>query len=154
MAILTFSVRTYGLGPFPPDERLRVAFVPSGAGFTTVSAFPERTIWVEPDADGLVRVDLAPTVGLRPEVWYKVEFHWLSRDPINNSWVTKGHSEVKGKLRIPAAGGTLGDLLEAAAPPGSVMWGYGPPPESLTDTFYVDISGMKLVAYGPKTGGA
>ncbi len=143
MAEVTFSVRTYGLAEFPADERLLVAFVPSGASFTTVSAFPERTEYVEPDSEGFVSVELVPTVNVRPEVWYTVRFEWFAHHPLQDEWISKGWSEVAGRLRVPDEGGTLGDLLEAAAPPGSVMWGYGPPPSSLQNVIYVDISGMQ-----------
>lgn len=154
MALLTFSARTYGLTAFPPGEKLKVGFFPSGAGFTTVSAFPQRPVWVEPDATGFVSVDLAPTTELRPEVWYEVRFEWFNWDPQKNEWVTVERSTIDGRLRLPPTGGTLGDLLDADAPPGVLMWGYGPPPPHLKDTFYVDISGMELVAYGPSNGGA
>lgn len=150
MALLTFSVRTFGIQAFPADEMLRVAFVPSGPAFTTFSAFPERIEYAEPDPSGFVSVDLAPTLDLRPEAWFTVRFEWFSRDPLTGGWVAAGWSEVPGGLRVPAEGGTLGDLLEAAAPPGAVMWGYGPPPSFLSGVIYVDISGIKPGLYLPE----
>lgn len=152
MALVTTSVRTYGFGAFTADEMLRMAFYPSGAGLTTFSTFPQRPVWVEPDADGLVRAELVPTYGLRPDVWYTVRFEWFYTDPATGQRLP-GWSEIKGRLRVPEAGGTLGDLLETAAPPGSVMWGYGPPPSYLQDVIYADFSGMKLRFYGPTNGG-
>ena len=150
MALVTFSVRTFGIQAFPADEKLRVAFVPSGPGFTTFSAFPQRIEYAEPDADGFVSADVVATVGLRPEVWLTVRFEWFSRDPVTGEWIAAGWSEVPGRLRVPEAGGTLGDLLEAGAPPGAVMWGYGPPPSSLRGVIYVDISGIKPGLYLPE----
>lgn len=150
MGMVTFSVRTYGFGTFGADEMLRVAFVPSGAATSTFSAFPERPIYATPDPDGLVEEDLVTTLGLSPEVWFIVRFEWFSKDPLTGEWVAAGWSELPGQLRVPEAGGTLGDLLTAAPPPGVVMWGYGPPPSYLTGVIYVDISGIKPGLYLPE----
>lgn len=149
MALVTFSVRTYGFGAFDADEMLRVAFVPSGAASTTFSVFPEHTEYATPDPDGLVEVNLAPTLNLSPATWLTVRFEWFSRDPLTGDWVQAGWSELPGELRVPTEGGTLGDLITAAPPPGAVMWGYGPPPSNL-GVIYVDISGMKAGLYLPE----
>lgn len=150
MALVTFSVRTYGFGVFAANEMLRVAFVPSGPATSTFSAFPERPLCVTPDAEGFVSIDLVPTLGLAPEVWYTVRFEWFTQDPLTGEWVAAGWSDLPGRLRVPEAGGTLGDLITASPPPGAVMWGYGPPPSYLTGVIYVDISGIKPGLYLPE----
>lgn len=148
MALVTFSVRDYGYDAFSEFEKLVVLFVPSGAGFTSVSAFPEKTVYVNPDADGLVEADLVPTLGLAPEVWYTVKFEWFDRHPVQDRWVRRGWSEVLGKLRVPTEGGALGDLLGAVPPPGAYVWGFGPPP-SFINAIYVDLLGMVGGLYIP-----
>lgn len=149
MGMVTFSVRTYGFGKFSADEMLRVAFVPSGAATSTFSAFPERIIYETPDADGLVEVDLVPTLGLSPETWFVVRFEWFAKDPLTGEWVAVGWSELPGRLRVPTDGGTLGDLMTASPPPGAYVWGFGPPPRFI-NAIYVDLSGMVGGLYIPK----
>ena len=148
MSAVTGSVRTWGLGPFPADERLIIWFIPSSAAFTTVSAFPGRRVWVEPDSNGFFSVDLAPTLDLSPEVWYYIRFEWFERHPIEG-WVKKGSSDVEGKLRVPSAGGTIGDLIQAAPPPGVIVAGRGKPGPHVKNVIYLDNSGMKTGLYVP-----
>lgn len=58
-------------------------------------------------------------------------------------------------LRVPASGGEISDLISAAgaASPGTVMYGFGPPPDDLTNVLYIDISGSDPVLYAPSDGG-
>lgn len=148
MALVTFSVRTYGFGIFGPDEMMRVVFVPSGASTSTFSALPDRPEYYTPDADGLVKADLVPTLGLSPETWFKVRFKWFARDPLTGEWVLSGWSELPGELRVPEQGGTLGDLLTKSPPPGAYVWGFGPPPRAM-NAIYVDLSGVVGGLYIP-----
>ncbi|MCD2170351.1 hypothetical protein LPW41_11650 [Microbacterium sp. JC 701] len=148
MGDVTFSVRTYGMGAFPADEKLIVAFEPSGPGFTALSSFPQRTVYAEPEADGFVRVNLAPTLGLSPEVYYRVRFEWFYRHPVEDRWIKRGWSDVATELRVPSQGGDLGELLASTPPPGAYIWGFGPPPKAI-NAIYVDLLGMVGGLYIP-----
>lgn len=70
-------------------------------------------------------------------------------------WDAGMQLDVITGLRVPATGGNIADLIIATgrANPGTVMFGYGPPPESLTNVLYIDISGADPVLYAPSNGG-
>lgn len=71
-------------------------------------------------------------------------------------WDAGQQLDVLAGLRIPSSGGNISDIIAAmgAAQPGTVMYGYGPPPTNLSNVLYVDISGGNPVLYAPSNGGA
>lgn len=143
MANVTMNTRTYLSTPFPTDERLVVRFVPSGASVGVVSAYPAREVKVVVQADGNVNVDLTPTEGLSPAVWYTIRFEWFDKHPLVDEWNLIGWSELDGRLHVPAEGGVVGDLLgdyDASQP--QLFLGHGPPPAWLPSPgVYYDLSG-------------
>lgn len=70
-------------------------------------------------------------------------------------WDAGQQLDVITGLRIPAEGGTISDIIAATATaqPGTVMYGFGPPPPTLTNVLYIDISGENPVLYAPSNGG-
>lgn len=143
MATVTMNVRTYGLAAFPSDERLVVRFVPSGASVGVVNAYPAREVKVIVPSDGNLEVNLTPTEGLSPRVWYTIRFEWFDKHPVMDDWNLVGWSEINGRLHVPAEGGDVGDLLgdyNASEP--RLFIGHGPPPEWLPSPgVYYDLSG-------------
>lgn len=71
-------------------------------------------------------------------------------------WDAGQRLDVLSGLRVPSTGGNISDIIAAtgAAQPGTVMYGYGPPPDNLSNVLYVDISGGNPVLYAPNNGGA
>lgn len=152
MPTVTGNVRTWGFDAFPVDERLLVWFVPSSAGMAGTSLLPDRKVSVEPASNGSFTVNLAQTTNVIPDVWFEVRFEWFEKHPIMDDWNLKGWSTLPGKLRVPAAGGPIVDLLDTPAPPGAIMHGYGDPPSSLSNVIYIDRSGVNPVLWAPPGG--
>lgn len=142
MAVVTMNVRTYGFVAFPTDERLVVRFVPSGASVGVVNAYPAREVKVIVPSDGNLEVNLTPTEGLSPRVWYTIRFEWFDKHPLMGDWNLAGWSELKGRLHVPSEGGDVGDLLgDYTAGEPQLFLGHGPPPEWLpTPGVYYDLS--------------
>lgn len=150
MPNVTGNVRTWGFEPFPADERLLVRFVPSSAGAAAPrNLFPGREERVEPAPNGSFTVNLAQTTNVTPDVWFTIQFEWFDRHPIEG-WVLVGSSQLDAKLRVPAGGGQIVDLLETAPPPGAILHGFGPPPDFLSGVIYIDRSGERPILYAPK----
>jgi hypothetical protein len=70
-------------------------------------------------------------------------------------WDAGRELDVLSGLRVPSTGGTVSDMIAAMgqAQPGTVMYGFGPPPATLSNVLYADISGAKPVLYAPSNGG-
>lgn len=147
MPAVTGNVRTWGLQPFPTGERLLLRFVPSSAASSPSALLPLREEVVEPGSTGAFSVTLAATTAIVADVWYTIRFEWFGS--VDNAQLVRW-SELPGRLRVPAAGGNVSQLIEMTPPPGSILYGYGPPPASLSDVSYIDVSGTKPVLYAPK----
>lgn len=144
MATVTFSTRTVQLDRFPAAERVVAEFILNTTGHTNVSVFPKREAIVQPDDNGFVSIDLAPTVDMRPECWYTVRFEWFSAPhPITGDRNSLGWAEMPGRLRVPSSGGDLGQLMDTPAPPGAIMYDLQPPAPHVQNVIYIDNSGMK-----------
>lgn len=70
-------------------------------------------------------------------------------------WDAGQQLDVISGLRVPSKGGTISDIVAATAAvrPGTVMYGFGPPPTHLTNILYIDITGPDLKLYAPSNGG-
>lgn len=150
MPQVTGSIRTWQFQPFPPDEKLVVKFIPSSAGSVGSTLLPLREEHIEPDANGGIDVNLAETTLPMQDVFFRIVLEWFVRDRLNEQWVTRGRSEVPGELRVPPSGGNLADLLKVPPTPGIILRGYGPPPDSLDNVTYWDLSGPRPVLYLPE----
>ncbi len=150
MPLVTGNVRTWGFNAYSAGERLLIEFVPSQAAAGNGNVLPLRVENVEPGTDGSFSVNLAQTTNLLTDVYYTVRFSWFSQDPVTGAWLTRGWSELREQLRVPAAGGVITSLLTLLPRPGSTLYGYGPPPSSLRGVTYFDVSGMKPKMYAPK----
>lgn len=153
MPTVTANVRTWGFEPFPADERLVVSFYPSSAGMAGAAVFPKRKVQVIPDVDGHISVELTQTTDVIPDVWFEVRFEWFDRHIVDDSWQLRGWSELPGKLRVPAEGGSIPDLIDTPPPPGAVLHGFGDPPSSLSNVLYIDRSGVHPILWAPPGGG-
>lgn len=96
-------------------------------------------------ATGAFSVDVVPTDALVPATTYTITADWDAGQEL----------DVLTGLRVPSAGGTILDLIveSGRATGGLVMYGYGPPPPTLSNVLYVDVSGVNPTLYGPSTGG-
>ncbi|WP_156459343.1 hypothetical protein [Microbacterium sp. Leaf436] len=150
MPAVSGNVRTWGFDAFPAGERLLVSFAPSSAGVSVSALLPLRQEHVEPGPDGSFTLNLAATTAVTPDAWYAVRFEWFATHPITGEWASSGWSELPGQLRVPAAGGDISSLLEFTPRPGSILYGYGPPPSSLSGVIYLDVSGDRPKLYAPK----
>ena len=70
-------------------------------------------------------------------------------------WDAGQQLDVMSGLRVPSTGGNISDIIIAtgAARPGTIMYGFGPPPPELQNVLYIDISGVNPVLYAPSNGG-
>lgn len=68
-------------------------------------------------------------------------------------WDAGQELDVVAGLRVPPTGGTISDIIAATAiaQPGTVMYGFGPPPGTLTGVLYIDLNDAQL--YAPGNGG-
>lgn len=144
MAAVTFSPRTIGGNRFPAAERLVVEFIPSSTAHTDLTVFPRREIPIELDDTDFASVDLATTLNMRPETWYEVRFEWFgSPHPVTGERSSLGWAAMPGRLRVPEAGGSLGQLMDTPAPPGTIAYSVeGPPGDDINNVIYLDNSGM------------
>lgn len=156
MANVVGDISTWGLTPFPGEERLLVRFSPSSSAVGVGLVFPDRDVTIEPGADGAFTVNLAPTTEVLPDAWYAVRFEWFEKHPIKDEWKLRGWSELPGKLRVPPEGGDLSTLFETSEGRGRTvpLWfGFGPPPAWLpSGGVYFDLDdpeGAGVYAEGP-----
>lgn len=127
---------------YPASRNPELWFDPSGTAVGDAIYFPSPVRATLDTNTGAFTVDL---------VSYEEtlnRFFYLPRVVVNNGpdhTVTKDFPEFP--LFVPFGGGVFRDLIEIGPPPGSVVYGYGPPPDDLVGVIYVDISGVKPVLY-------
>jgi hypothetical protein len=68
-------------------------------------------------------------------------------------WDAGQELDVITGLRVPSTGGNISDIIAATAvaQPGTVMYGFGPPPATLTGVLYIDLNDAQM--YAPGNGG-
>lgn len=89
------------------------------------------SVEVTPAADGTFSVVLPVTAEMVPATAYVVTLKWVDDGHLREgfpSW----------KIRVPAGGGAIGDLLDFAPPPNWVWVGPTPPPSPSVNTYWID----------------
>lgn len=76
MATITFTLSDFGLQSLASKFPV-VRFAPSGAGIHGGNIFFSTPVEVVPDAAGNAVVELVPTEGVVPVVWYEVQIEHL-----------------------------------------------------------------------------
>lgn len=96
------------------------------------------------DNTGAFSVTLQATDVMVPEATYTVIADWDAGQEL----------DVITGLRVPSGTWSLSELLTRQWQTVRVLlrWGDGPPPETITDGVYLDISGDKPVLYVPEGG--
>lgn len=134
MALVTGELNDFGLQPLAAKDP-RVIFTASSSGTLGRKLFSSDPIVVYPAPDGTFTVDLQPTDGVVPEVWYEVSIEHL------NESGRFTHYDVLGyRLFVPITGGELGDLPEAPLSPSTVLVSLDPPPPGYNG-FYLNAAG-------------
>ncbi|MDJ1113250.1 hypothetical protein [Microbacterium dauci] len=149
MPVVTANVRTILGTTIPASAQLLIWFVPSGSFVGPDRLYPERAVSETPDAEGEISANLAQTTNVLGDAWYRIRIEWFDTHPVLGERIA-GRAEVPGKLRVPAAGGSVGELLERPELSGVILRGYGPPPAWLDNVIYIDTSGKKLEVWMPE----
>lgn len=122
MATVTGALSDIGIQPFP-ELQPRLIFTPSGPGLSDARLFATKPKIVNvASGSGSFTVDLQPTQGSRPAVYYTITIEWL--DPSGN-YVSADF--LTWKLFVPYEGGELTELIEAPANPMLFWVGEDPP---------------------------
>jgi hypothetical protein len=134
MPTVTGALQDFGLeslNAYKPE----IIFTPSGAASARNSLFASRPIKVIPASNGSFTVTLANTTILRPEVWYNISIRWL--DPLAGY---QAADFPQWRVRVPGAGGLLGDLIEAQPSSQETWIGDYPPNNPAPYLWWIDTS--------------
>jgi hypothetical protein len=130
MATVTGALSDIGINAFP-ELQPRLIFTPSGPATAATRLFATKPVIVPvASGSGTFTVDLQPTDGMRPAIWYVVTIEWL--DPAGN-YVSADFLEWK--LFVPSGGGNFGDLVQAPLNP-LLFWVSETPPTDPTPGQY------------------
>lgn len=132
MALVTGTLKDFGLDALAAYAPT-IKFIPSGPGVNDTTLFASRVIEVVPAADGSFSVDLAPTEDVRPDRWYSISLGWL-----NGAGVPVGFDAIDWQLRVPIAGGTIPDLVNAPANPAQVWVSESAPANPTPGTWWLN----------------
>lgn len=113
MTIVNGQLSDFGLGVMGVQVP-QIVFTPSGPAVAGTAVFATEPIVVSPSfLTGNFSVDLVPTEGLRPEVWYEVSIRWLPKSGthVDGNWVQ--HDLLSAKVYVPDTSFiALADALE------------------------------------------
>lgn len=144
MALDTYSGRVtdFSRKPFTSSEELKLQVVPEQSGYGGLGILAKKPIPVTVAPNGSFSFQLETTDSVRPRgaAMYHIQAKWLHETGWTD-WVT---------FRATAGGGNIKDIVNLPAPPGSIAYGYGPPPPDFRGGFYLDISGTKPVLWVPE----
>ena len=126
MATVTGALTDFGIQPFPTLQP-RLIFTPSGPAVSDVRLFATRPISVTPLGSGSFTVNLQPTEGVRPAVWYRVTVEWLMPGTGEDDGYTSV-DDLGWDIFVPSAGGAIQDLIKAPVNPMLFWVGEDPPP--------------------------
>lgn len=122
MAVVTYTLTDFGLQSLA-DKEPRVIFRASGAGVKVGRLFPSTPIVSIPNTAGEGSVNLEPTDGLVPEVWFEVAIEHLKPGGQYK------HFDILGyRLYVSATGGAIGDMPGAPLSPQTVLVSLDDPP--------------------------
>lgn len=134
MVLVHGTLTDFGLQSLATKQP-KVIFTPSGAGTLGASLFASDPIVVYPEPDGSFTVDLQPTDGVAPQVWYTVSIEHLKPGGQFTHYDVLGY-----KLFVPVIGGALGDMPDAPLSPSTVLVSLDPPPPGYKG-FYLNAAG-------------
>lgn len=122
MAAVTYTLTDFGLQSLA-DKSPRVIFTPSSAGVKGTRLFPSTPIVSIPDVTGMGAVQLEPTDGVIPTVWYNVSIEHLQPGGQYTHYDLLNY-----RLFVPTTGGPIGDLPDSPLAPDVVLVSLAPPP--------------------------
>lgn len=122
MATVTYTLTDFGLQALT-NKAPRVLFRGSSAGVKAQRLFPSTPIVSIPDASGNGSVNLEPTDGMVPVVWYEVSIEHLLE---GGSYT---HFDILGyRLYVTEQGGPIGSMPGGPLSPNMVVVSLDPPP--------------------------
>lgn len=137
MAKVTGILADYQLG-FLQGKNPTISFQPSGPSLSNAAVHaPERATVAPVGSTGYFEVDLQPTDGLRPARHYTVTLQWGQGKRVVLPW----------KLRVPAGGGILSELLPVDIDPGLTWIGEEPPPTTAPNLLWLKPSTGELLKW-------
>ena len=136
----------FGRSPFAAADNVRLWVVPSHSAVGSLGPMSDRRIPVVLESNGDFEVRLEASDHVRPPVLYTLWAEWLrGADPLGwSEWCA---------FRAITGGGAIRDSVDAPAPAGAILYGWGPPPSGMRPGFYIDISGVDPVLYAPEGAG-
>lgn len=110
MAIMTGSLRDFAYRRLNYNTP-RITFTPSGPGVRADTLFATMPVRVTPDEEGAFSVNLEPTAGVTPQVWYSITLEWSDssgnfQSQDNPDWV----------LVVPPGGGAVAKNIAVVKP--------------------------------------
>jgi hypothetical protein len=141
MATVTGTLHDFGMGPLAAFSP-KITFRPSGPGVTGAKLLATKPITVVPDESGYFTVELEPTDAIHPDRWYTIAIEWLDA---SIEYIGKDIL-VDWKLRVPQAGGPIGQLVEAPSNPAQVWTGLTPPMLPTRGTWWLVVDPDNLFA--------
>ena len=139
MPLVTGTLADIGLDPlagFQPILRFRPN---APAASATGVIFPTKPVDVTPASDGSFSVDLASTDDVLPgNAHWRLTIEWLSPDGYGSGGYSAS-DHASWKIRVPAGGGLLADMLDVPPRVDAVWVDIVPPP---TDgyLYWIDTS--------------
>lgn len=109
MSTVTYRLTDFGGAPLTgavPRARL----VPSGPGVDALGVYASAVVDLPLDAAGEGMVEIVPTVGMTPSVWFSLEVDWF----LDSERV--GRAFWPHKFRVPLEGGALMDMADSREP--------------------------------------
>lgn len=113
MAQVTGNLKDYGLAPVPG---FKLTFWVEGASFSGTDLLAPRKVIVDASDDGSFQAELAPTEGLNPPRWYRLDIAWPTSDT-----QPQGVTRAPMIFNVPESGGPLSDLLAVELGPAAII---------------------------------